>query len=257
MQWLFDAAREFFKGTDWRRTGEEIAALLAITLAYVHAKHLRDQIDRLEEVRRALPTQHLGKFPDYMSKIVDIVRSAQKEVVILCDFPAYGALSNPDAFLQYRHAIEERAAGGVTIEVACLNDGLRAAAIETELEKTADWKSWRRKPKNFEHLQKLLIRHGRHNKPDSVDREDIARLLCIDDKRTLDETFGSAHRCALGTPVPLYLWLVDGSQAVFAIPSFKQRSIEHGFYTMDPRLIEGLLDIRSRYLAEAVCDLPS
>jgi len=246
---------ELLRSTDWRRTGEELAAALAILLAFVHARHLRQQIDRLEEVRRALPTQHLGKFPDYMQRIVDVVRQARKSVIILCDFPAYGALSNPEAFREYRHALEERSDGGVTIEVACLNDDLRAAATDAEFPKTEQWPEWRQKETNLDHLQKLLARHGKRAKAETVTREQVIELLCAEDKRTLDETFGGAHRCQVKNAVPLYLWLVDGSQAVFAIPSFNHRSVEHGFYTMDPRLIEGLLDIRARYLADATCDV--
>ena len=147
---------------------------------------------------------------------------------------------------------EDHGDDDVTIEAAFLNEELRAAATEAEIATGSEWQKGREDATNVEHMQKLLKRHGQHTSAADLERDGLIRLLGLEDRRTLDEVFGAAQRCELKAPVPLYLWLVDGVHAVFAIPSQQKRSNEHGFYTMDPRLISGLLEIRARYINDSV-----
>lgn len=49
------------------------------------------------------------------------------------------------------------------------------------------------------------------------------------------------------TYMPLFFWLVDDSVAIFAILSLSKRAIEHGFRTIDEKLITALLEMRDRY----------
>jgi hypothetical protein len=244
--------------SDWRNTLEEALAIAAITWAYIHARHLKqhtnhlkEQLDRLEEVRQSLPTQHLSKFPDYIEDIVRHIKNARKEVVIVCDYPAYGVFSNANEFLAYTHAIEDRASRGVRISLTCLDEPQRHIKTEEEFAKSEEWNKWLAEPTNVERAHHLLSRYRSHTVPASVTRDEIVELLGHEDKRVLADTFATAEVSLLGAGVPLYFWLIDGSYAVFAIPSYHERALEHGFYTQEPRLIEGLLDIRDRYLASA------
>jgi len=244
--------------SDWRNTLEEALALAAIIWAYIHARHLkehtghlREQLDRLEEVRQSLPTQHLSKFPDYLDDIVRHIESARKEVIIFCDYPAYGVFSNAEAFLKYTHVLEDRASRNVRITLACLDEPLRHVKTEEEFSKSEEWAKWLADPINVDRAHHLLLRYRSQTDPGAVTRDEIVDLLGREDKRVLADTFATAELSLLGTAVPLYFWLIDGSYAIFAIPSYHERALEHGFYTQEPRLIEGLLDIRDRYLATA------
>jgi hypothetical protein len=247
-------------GSDVRRTAEELLAIGAIALAWVHALHLRKQVNRvntirddlnelrstLTEVRNALPTKNLGEFPRYLSDIVDLIRQAKRSVTIFCDFPAYGTFSDPENFLKYRHAIEDRASHGVAISIACLATNLRVRKTKEELAKE-NWERWRVDEHSLPKIEKLLTRHARSSKPEHVTVDEIVQLLGLEDKAALDHTFASSDRVLLHEAIPLYFWLVDDMYAVFSIPSYHGRATEHGFYTQDPRLVQGLRDIHDRY----------
>jgi hypothetical protein len=49
----------------------------------------------------------------------------------------------------------------------------------------------------------------------------------------------------------VYLWIVDGEKAVFAIPSFGDAQTEYGFYTEDAGLVQALLSVWARYVEGA------
>lgn len=248
--------------SDWRNLLEEALALAAIIWAYIHARHLRQhtihlrtQLDRLDEVRQSLPTQHLSKFPDYLDDIVRHIRLARKEIIICCDYPGYGAFSNYAAFLAYTHALEDRASHNVRISLACLDEQQRRIKTVEDFSKNEDWAKWLSDTINVDRAHHLLARHRSETDPAAVTRDEIVQLLGREDNRVLGDTFATAELTLLGTAVPLYFWLIDGSYAVFAIPSYHERALEHGFYTQEPRLIEGLLEVRDRYLATATSHL--
>lgn len=239
--------------SDWRNTIEEILALAAIILALVHARHLRKQLDRLEEVRRALPTQYLGKFPEFIDDIVKLVKSAKYEIMIFCDFPGYGVFSNFDAFLIYTHILEQQGNKDVQIRLACLDTPLRRAKAKDQFAKGREWSKWLKDEEHLERVTKLLKRYHSNTDPTAVTREEIIELLGKEDERVLADTFSAAAEVSLVTVgMPLYFWLVDGSRAIFVIPGFRKKAVEHGYSTQDPHLIEGLLEIRERYLESAI-----
>jgi hypothetical protein len=48
--------------------------------------------------------------------------------------------------------------------------------------------------------------------------------------------------------MPVYLWIIDGEKAVFAIPSFGDQLTEYGFYTEEVGLVQALLSVWARYV---------
>ena len=238
--------------SDWRNTVEELLALAAIILAFIHARHLRNSLNRLEEVRRALPTQHLSKFPEFLDDIVKLVEGAKHKIVIFCDYPGYGVFSNSDAFLAYTHALEERSSKGVRIRLACLDAPLRHAKANEEFARGKEWERWLKDKVHVNRATKLLTRHRSTTNPSAVSREEIVELLGKEDERVLADTFAAPAKVSfVKVGVPLYFWLVDGNRALFALPGFREKAVEHGYSTHDPHLIEGLLEIRERYVSES------
>jgi hypothetical protein len=242
--------------TDWRRTLEETLAIGGIALAYIHANRLKKQVKGvqeirggLEEIRESLPTQPLGEFPLYLRDIVRLVQQAKQKITIFCDVPAYGVFSDPDEFLKYTFALEERASHDVQLTIACLKTDLRVRKTDQEFTKP-NWEEWKKDERNLEHIKRLLNHHGLKTQPSDVTRGELVKLLCAVDNDTLEHTFAAATQVLLPVSIPLYFWLVDDTFAVFAIPSYHDRAIEHGFYTQDPWLIQGLRDIHDRYFDE-------
>jgi len=235
--------------SDWRRTIEELAAIVAIVLASVHAYHLKKQLKHVDEIQKWLPTQPIGFFPSYLRDIVELIRSARKTIVIVCDYPAYGVFSDQGAFFEYCQEIENRIQARVEVSVTCLDEKWRADATLAEFAKhQTDWEHWRKQSEA--NIRELLRHHDQdENSASAITLEALVELLQIDDDRTLRSTFLNADVKTVSDTVPVYFWLIDGKEAIFSIPSFSDRGVERGFFTRDLDLISGLLDMHSRSLA--------
>jgi hypothetical protein len=244
--------------SDWRRATEELAAVVAIVLAYAHAYHLRRQVRHLDEIRTWLPTQPIGVFPSYLHNIADLVKRARESIVIMCDYPAYGVFSDPDAYFNYSRELADKLHMRKLVSLTCLDDAWRTTGTRAEFSKhLPGWNRWRRK--EVRNIRELLHRHNCDEaRAATVTIDEIVELLRVDDARMLENTFLTADVKTVSDTLPLYFWLIDGKEAIFAIPSFSDRAIERGFFTHDPDLIAGLLDIHSRSLArENIAERPT
>jgi hypothetical protein len=222
------------------------------------AKDIRSQAELSESHAKILnsilltqSTHHIGQFPDYISAIAELIGQAKKGIVILCDFPAYGSFSASHDFLKYRHAIERKIDEDVPVKITYLSPACRLALTREQFSKEEKiWDGW--KKKNHERFRAFLQSHDSEISVDDLSIEQFAAFLEEEDVRMVDETFARADTLPTDTYIPLYFWLIDESSAVFAIPSFSEKSTEHGFYTLDPHLISGFLDIEARYHREVV-----
>ncbi|MFL5377338.1 MAG: hypothetical protein ACJ787_05440, partial [Myxococcales bacterium] len=69
--------------------------------------------------------------------------------------------------------------------------------------------------------------------------------------RALDADLRFAQRWQHRGLMPMYLWIIDGEKAVFAIPSFGDQQTEYGFVTEEQGLVQALLSVWSRYVERA------
>ena len=238
--------------------GEKIGLALALLAFGVGLYHLieirkvirdaRNHTTALEEVRGSLSTRYIGQFPQYYPSIVELVGRAKQNILIFCDFPAYGSLTDPKSWLNYKHTLERKMQqDDMKVAVTCLDKDRRNAAFRDQLYRPGEgWNEWKAKPTSLEQLKTLLKWHGREKDVGGLDEEEFFRILEDDEERMLKETFARAETCELDTYVPLHFWLIDDDvSAIFAIPSTS--AIEYGFSTTDPRLISALKDMRDRY----------
>jgi len=70
-------------------------------------------------------------------------------------------------------------------------------------------------------------------------------------QRAVDADLRFADRWEYRGVMPVYLWIIDGEKAVFAIPSFGDQLTEYGFYTEDAGLVQALVSVWARYLESA------
>ena len=214
-------------------------------LAASAEKHL----STLKEVQRELTTQPIGKFPRYLEPIANLLKQAKKEIIILCDFPAYGSFSAHQDFVAYRHVIERKIDDGLKVEITCLDLPGRLKLFHEQFsEEERNWETWKVKPENSERIQKLLRSHGLDKRVANITFEEFTGLLENDNQRLLTETFIQTKRQEINAHIPIYFWIVDDGSAIFAIPSYSRRAVEHGFKTLDRNLIVGFKDLRARYL---------
>lgn len=69
--------------------------------------------------------------------------------------------------------------------------------------------------------------------------------------RALDSDLRFADRWELPTMMPMFLWIIDGEKAVFAIPSFGGELSEFGFITEELGLVKALCSVWARYVEAA------
>ncbi len=256
-----------------------VVGVIAVILAVVHLREIRAQakklfalasemhsqvqlskddmelsktnLEMLKDVLRTQSTHQLGPFPEYIEFIAECIEGAQKGVLILCDFPSYGSFSAPQDFLRYRQAIERKIEKGIPVHITYLASERRLSLIQEQFFKEEmEWKAWKDSPQHKERLAAFVLSHTDCVSPDSLSREQFFALLEEEDAQTL-ATFKRGARGAHLVPtsdyIPLYCWIADGKKAVFAIPTFSEDDIEHGFSTIDPQLIDGFKGIMARY----------
>jgi hypothetical protein len=243
--------------------------VVALILGVIHLHEIRTQAKQLREqaadirsqaelseshakmldaILRTQSTRHIGQFPDYIARIAQFIGEAKKEVAILCDFPAYGSFSAHHDFLKYRQAIETKVDEGLRVKITCLDSSSRVSLVHQQFSaEERIWEEWRQAPQNRDRLKTFIQAHAGEISADSISAEQFAALIEEEDSRTLKTYYAGAEIVQTKEHIPFYCWLVDGDSAIFAIPSFSEKSLEHGFSTLDPHLISGFEGIRSRY----------
>ena len=217
---------------------------VALVLALGHGFNLSRINKDLKKVLKTLPTQPLYEFPHYLHRIAEMVNAAKRSIFICCDQPAYGSFSNQVAFLKYGNSLRDKIGLDDNIEVRlCCMDLLRRQENTIAQFKKEDWDQF--KKKNRKLLVSYLKKHAHDVSVEKLSYEAFTKLIVEEDTNSLKGEFGGAHIEQLDRQPPVYFWYIDDAM-VFVIPS-EPRLTENGFYTRDPHLINGILDLTQRY----------
>jgi hypothetical protein len=217
-------------------------------LSESHKKELESHRNMLDLILRGLSTHHIGQFPEYIIPIANMIEEAKSEIVLLCDFPAYGSFSAPHDFLRYRQVLERKMDEGKAVRITCLNAQARVQLTREQFSiELRTWDKWKKRSTNHERLAAFLRSNENGANVNTLTVEQFAVLLEEQDARLLRQYLLVADVKEISGHVPLYFWLIDGVKAIFSIPSFSEKASEHGFYTMDPHLITGFQDLEARY----------
>jgi hypothetical protein len=208
---------------------------------------LQMQTTNLEEVRQSLSTRYLGHFPQYYPGIVELLKRAKREIIIFCDFPAYGSFTDQNSWIDYKQTLERKIhQEEVRVSLTCLDAERRTKSVREQFFATnQDWNDWKIDTGNREQLKAFLKTHCFKQDLEHLDKEEFFTMVEKDEIRALEETFATADVRKLDTYVPLFFWLIDGISAIFSIPSTSE--IEYGFSTTDQKLISAFTDMRRRY----------
>ena len=248
---------------DTTRLVEEVLAVLAIALAVWHAVKLKQQVAKVEsltgtlgllqtqlteqvgrgvqEIREALPTKRLGKFPAFLPDIVALIKKAHQTIEVFCDYPAYGSFSDSDTFVSYKRAIEDQIRDEKKVTIACLGGDARRQ--ETSKQEAGDAEKWEAtKTARLDAFTKYLRYHAPGVTVSALTNEAFQELIMKEDDFVLDEVFRRARQLPMTVRPTVYFWLIDGDSMIFVIPS-ASRLEEHGFYTQDSHLIASLIEI--------------
>ena len=199
----------------------------------------------LSEMRQSLSTRYLARFPLYFKDIVALIDTAQERIDIFCDVPAYGSVSNPKYFRDYRTKLKEKLAQLLTIEITCLSKERRSALFKEQF--LGDHADWERKKHSNPHYAGFLEAHGKRSQLDSLTPDTFLGMVEEEDNLMLNEFLSGAKISQTKAHVPIYFWLIDEREAIFAIPSLAEGDLEHGFKTTDSSLIRAFKSMRNLY----------
>jgi hypothetical protein len=221
-------------------TNYDPIAIAALAVGFCELVYAGIHAAKLKSMTKTLSTKYLGKFPDYLSEIADLLKGAKKRIDICCDFPAYGHFSNIDAFRSYEAVLAEKK-GHVKITLICPKPTLRLHALRQQFENQFDTPSFQRKLGHF-------LRDEGKEKAEAVTLEKFVHLLEKSNVDTLRRVLLHDHDMAPSDEIlHLFFWLVDERVAIFSIPSRPEKASEYGFYTSDRQLIKALKEMRGRY----------
>jgi hypothetical protein len=161
-----------------------VLALIALGVGLWHLGEIRKVIrdarnhtTALEEVRGSLSTRYIGQFPQYYPSIVELVGRAKQNILIFCDFPAYGSLTDPKSWLSYKQTLERKMLqDDMKVAVTCLDKDRGNASVRDQLYRPGEsWNEWKVKPNSLEQIKTLLKWHGVEKDVGAVNEEEFSK----------------------------------------------------------------------------------
>ncbi|MFN2546267.1 MAG: hypothetical protein ABR567_02415 [Myxococcales bacterium] len=225
----------------------------SILFAVYSIRDGRKLTNELRSVFDHLTTKEIGAFPVYMAEIERMIAEARESIFIATDFPGHGVFTDRGHYGTYVKALENRKAERVrkghalSVQVLSLDAENRARAMRDRFPE-ARWKEVTRKGM-FPRSRRLYEELENCELPDN--REEFLAEMELRQVRALDSELRFADRWQYSGVMPIYLWIIDGERAVFAIPSSGEHLTEYGFYTEETGLVQALLSVWARYVEHA------
>ncbi len=165
-----------------------------------------------QRIAESVSTRFIDNFPRNIPALVKLVETARDTIVICADYAGYGEFSNREGFEDYRHALTKAVAAKVKVNMFLYDEAAMREALKRQF-------------------------------PDEVDsffQKEIDRELAIRNEfKNSGITITDVH-----TDLPVFLWLVDGREAIFSFHVFRSAPgdsfREAAFRTLDARFVEVL-----------------
>ena len=247
-------------GYDWylaNRTSFELLGVFLAVLGTLFAiVSIRDGARLTRDLRAVfdhLTTKEIGSFPAYMAEVDRIISEARESIFVATDFPGHGAWSDRGRYGAYVKALENRKAERVrrghplSIQVLCLDSDAREKALHDRFPE-GRWREYVKKG-SFGRNRRLYEELENCSVP--AQRAQFLQEMAGRQQRALESDLRFADRWEYRGLMPMYLWIIDGEKAVFAIPSFGDQLTEYAFYTEEAGLVQALMSVWARYLEQA------
>jgi len=231
--------------------------IVALGLAIWQASAAHHQTVELTRISNALSTQYLGIFPEYFPQLSRLIESAKHEVLIACTLPVHGIFSNPDGWLSMKHALESALAPSHNIKIRCVfSDYLsqQARLIDQYKQAFTDWDSWLSHSDNTGRIRYFLEKFGNGMTIKELKPDIFIKLIMTASIDELKTTLIRAEIFQINYRPPVYMWIADSKEAIFAIPTTTPYFQAQAFWTTDARLISSLIHMHQEYYQQTRCD---
>jgi hypothetical protein len=225
------------------------------------SENLIQLLDDLKIVKCELSTTYLTEFPYYLPDINNLINSAERELIIMCDFPAYSYISDFQGWITYHSLINTKKAAGIDVTMICLSKEQRIERVKEQFLDIDDGSSaeawakclsnekFQKKINPFIHLHdKGLFRKGHKiYTPAELPLSRFIELVEIANGNVIDSEFLGLDIYEIKSQLSLFCWIADNTRAVFAIPRSGVNNNELGFKTSDETLISALKSLVKSY----------
>lgn len=223
-------------------------AVLALVLACFQTwearkqtKGLKSQSDALILITDSLSTRYLGPFPDYLTAVSELIKTARTELNIINGNPTPAYFSAPSIWLDYIQAIERKVRSGVSVRLICTDESQRRQRLEQQFPSSQqEWDKWAA-DRHSEVAEFLRFRYP-EIKVAELDYRKFLDLLQSTQRDLLRESFklNGVDVLEVNQIVPVQVWIADRARAVFSIQTLRPNELSHGLYTSDPRFVNAL-----------------
>lgn len=247
--------------TDWGQWFGQATlwlAVLALVLACFQTWEARKQSTRLKAhsdalvlITGSLSTRYLGKFPDYLPVVSDLVRSARIELRIVNGNPTPGYFSSPSTWLDYKQALEKKVRSGVVVSLICMNDRQRRQRLEQQFPTSQQgWDDW--VIANCAKVVEFLKFRFPDTKLEELDYSKFLDLLQMTQRDILKDSFklNGISVLEIDQTVLVQVWIADKERAVFSIQSLQANTLSHGLFTSDPLFVSALHSMIELYATQ-------
>lgn len=237
-------------------------AIIAMLLSILQLIKSNKQMVGIKNIHESVSTRFIGQFPIYMHEIVEILKDAKREIKIVCDIPAFGAISDTNNWIEYRQLLDRKNEQGLEVDLTFLNKERREKIYyEQFIDAKINLEDWKSREKS-QLLGKPPFRKFKNlNEIEKISWDEFVNCLRDYDEYVLNAYFNSFDKITeLNFDITIYFWIVDGVKAVFAIPKFSIKDNEFvtsGFITQDSRLINSLLSLKESYYERIIQDKQS
>jgi|SRR5215469_270357 len=222
-----------------------ILAIIAIAFACIQFADARQQSVEMEQIAKSMSTRYIGMFPRDMDDIIDVVKAAEEELLIISDFPDYGSYSNPKAFRRLLDELLYARENGISVRWIIYDDKLAETTLQNQF-READFQDTQKSQRYrayCEHWPGLRPRDSNVGFT-HADFLDILRDKCKGYKTILLDK--GVKFSTLSEKLWLFFFMQDRQEAVFLFEDIGAE--EHGlaFHTRDAKLVETFVGIFER-----------
>lgn len=193
--------------------------------------------DQYKEIAASVSTKYVGVFPDNMRTIIDLIKTTQSSLTVITDVAAYGHFSSPRKSTEYASALRELSSPDrkISVRFLCYNSDATRKYLRNQFGITnfADFKK--------KEEEKFTIYSSLH--PGNVPENENELFKQIDEAGIdlLKVLYDHHAKVSITSKdLPVFVWIVDGKEAVFSFYNYGQSPREDSFVTRDPRFIERL-----------------
>lgn len=197
-------------------------------------------LDRIKEVELELSTVRIGKFPQHIRNICDVLRQAEESIFIACQAAGYGSSTAPELYADYEYVIKQKALAGVSISI--LVPCRRTMEIYRERQFGDYSKDWGERAKQEGFIRVLAGLQKRTGaKAPASSYEEFKASVALENNLSLNVLSGFAALGEVDHFMSIQMWVADKQRAVFSISSYDGATVSNAFETRDAELIASLI----------------